>query len=72
MSIEGEGLQDKGMCNIFNKIITQNCPNLKKELPIQVEEFSSTTNSLDQNKTYPWHIIIITKAQRTEKEYWRL
>jgi hypothetical protein len=32
---EGEEVQGKGMQNIFNKIITENFPNLKKELPIQ-------------------------------------
>jgi hypothetical protein len=25
---EGEGVQAKGMCNMFNKIITENFPNL--------------------------------------------
>jgi chromosome segregation ATPase len=33
---EGEEVQAKGMCNIFNKIISENFPNLKKDLPIQV------------------------------------
>jgi hypothetical protein len=33
---EGEEVQAKGICNIFNKIITENCPNLEKVLPIQV------------------------------------
>jgi predicted nucleic acid-binding Zn-ribbon protein len=28
---EGEKMQDKGICNIFNKIITENLPNLKKD-----------------------------------------
>jgi hypothetical protein len=37
MSIEeGEEVQAKGICNMFNKIITENFPNLKKVLPIQV------------------------------------
>jgi hypothetical protein len=31
---EGEEVQAKGMCNIFNKIITENFPNLKKTMPI--------------------------------------
>jgi archaeosine-15-forming tRNA-guanine transglycosylase len=32
---EGEELQAKGMRNIFNKIITENSPNLEKSMPIQ-------------------------------------
>jgi hypothetical protein len=37
MSIEErEELQAKGICNIFNTVITENFPNLKKVLPIWV------------------------------------
>jgi hypothetical protein len=32
---EGEEMPAKGMHNTFNKIVTENCPNLEKELPIQ-------------------------------------
>jgi hypothetical protein len=31
---EGEEVQAKGMCIIFNKIITENFPNLEKTMPI--------------------------------------
>jgi hypothetical protein len=47
---EGEEVQAKGICNIFNKIITE-FPNLEKTLPIQVQEASRTPNRLDQNRT---------------------
>jgi hypothetical protein len=33
---EGEEVQAKGMHNTFNKIITENFPNLEKTMPIQV------------------------------------
>jgi chromosome segregation ATPase len=33
---EGEKVQAKGIHNIFNKIITENVPNLEKARPIQV------------------------------------
>jgi archaeosine-15-forming tRNA-guanine transglycosylase len=33
---EGEEVQAKGICNIFNKIVTENFPNLEKTMPIQV------------------------------------
>jgi hypothetical protein len=47
--------------NIFNKIITENFPNLEKVMPIQAQEASRTPNKLDQNRTSPRHIIIKTK-----------
>jgi hypothetical protein len=64
---EEEEVQVKGMCNILNKIIIVNFQNLKKVLPIQVQECSRTTNRLDQNRTSPQYIII--KIISTEKEY---
>jgi hypothetical protein len=33
---EGEEVQAKRMCNIFNKTITEIFPNLEKIMPIQV------------------------------------
>jgi hypothetical protein len=48
---EGEEVQAKGIHNIFNKMITENFPNLGKVLPIQIQEASRTPNRLDQNKT---------------------
>jgi hypothetical protein len=57
-------VQGKGIHNIFNKIITENFPNLEKTKSIQVQEASRTPNRLDQNKTTPQYIII--KATSTE------
>jgi hypothetical protein len=59
---EGEEVQEKGICNIFNKIITENFPNLEKAMPIQIQEASRTPNRLDQNRTTPQHIIIKTTS----------
>jgi len=50
---EGEEVQAKGIHNIFNKMITENFPNLEKTMPIQVQEASRTPNRLDQNRTTP-------------------
>jgi chromosome segregation ATPase len=50
---EGEEVQTKGISNIFNKIITENFPNLEKTMPIQIQEASRTPNKLDQNRTTP-------------------
>jgi hypothetical protein len=48
---EGEEVQAKGIHNIFNKIITENFPNLEKTMPVQVQVASRTPNKLDQNRT---------------------
>jgi hypothetical protein len=53
MGIEVEEVQAKGINNIFNKIIAENFPNLKKELSIHIQETSRTPNRLDQNRTFP-------------------
>jgi hypothetical protein len=53
MGIEEEEVQAKGIRNIFNKIITENFPNLEKAMPIQVQEASRTPNRLDQTRTTP-------------------
>jgi hypothetical protein len=50
---EGEEVQAKGVHNIFNKIITENFPNLEKTMPIQVQEASRTPNRPDQNRATP-------------------
>jgi hypothetical protein len=59
---EGEEVQTKGICNIFNKIITENSPNLDTTMLIQVQKGSRTPNRLDQNRTTPRHIIIKTTS----------
>jgi hypothetical protein len=65
---EGEEVQTKGICNIFNKIIAENFPNLEKDMPIQVLEAPSTP---DMTKIEPLHDVLSLKqlAQRTRKEY---
>jgi hypothetical protein len=53
MGIKGEKVQAKGMHNIFNKIITENFPNLEKSMPIQVQKVSRTPNRPYQNRITP-------------------
>jgi hypothetical protein len=66
---EGEEVQGKGICNICNKIITENFPNLKKVLLIQVEEASRTPTDLTKIEP-PYGILSLKQqAQRIEKEY---
>jgi hypothetical protein len=64
---EGEEVQEKGMHNIFNKIITENVPILEKSIPTQMQEASRTPNRPDQNRTTPRHIIIKTTSTETRE-----
>jgi hypothetical protein len=59
---EGEEVQVKEICNIFNKILTENFPNLEKDLTIQVQVTARTPNRSDLNKSSPQHIIIKTTS----------
>jgi hypothetical protein len=55
---ENEDSQLKGTANIFNKIIEENIPNLKKEMPINIQEDYRTPNRLEQKRNLSRHIII--------------
>jgi hypothetical protein len=78
MGIKEEGVQEKGIHKIFNKIITENFPNLEKAMPIHIQEASRTPNKLEQNRTTSQQIIIkkmstenrerILKAVREKKQ----
>jgi hypothetical protein len=47
---KSEDSQLKGLVNIFNKIIQENFPNLKKEMPMNRQEAYRTANRLDQKR----------------------
>jgi hypothetical protein len=51
MGIEGERAKAKGIHNVFNKIKTENFPNVEKTMPTQIQEASRTPNRPDQNRT---------------------
>jgi hypothetical protein len=55
-----EDFQFKGPLNIFNKIIEENFPNLKKEMLMNIQEAYRTPNSLDKKRHSSHHIIIKT------------
>ncbi|CRH55777.1 exonuclease III [Chlamydia trachomatis] len=57
---ENEDFQLKGPANIFNKIIEENFPNIKKEIPMNIQEAYRTPNRLDQKRNSSRHIIIRT------------
>ena len=58
---ENEYFQLKGPVNIFNKIIEENFPNQKKEMPMNIQEAYRIPNRLDQKRYSPRHIIIRKK-----------
>ena len=60
IGIDENDFQLKGTANIFNKIIEENFPNLKKEMPMNIQEAYRTPNSLDQKRNSSQHIIIRT------------
>jgi hypothetical protein len=55
---ESKDPQLKGPANIFNKILEENSPNLKKQMKIQ--EVCRTPNRWDQKRNYSCKIIIKT------------
>jgi hypothetical protein len=59
---ENKDSQFKGPTNIFNKIIEENFPNLKKEMPMNLQEAYRTPNRLDQKRNSSRHIIIRTTS----------
>ena len=46
--------------NIFNKIIEENFPNLKKQMPKKIHETYRTPNRLDQKVNFSCHITVKT------------
>jgi hypothetical protein len=58
----------KGKINTFNKLIEENFPNLKTEMPINIQEAYRTLKRLDQKRKSSCHIIIKTShAQSKER-----
>ena len=65
---DNEDFQLKRPVNIFNKIIEENFPNLKKEMSMNIQEAYRTPNTLDQRRNSFCHIIIKTpNAQNKER-----
>ena len=65
---DSKHLHLKGPINIFKKIIEENVHNLKKDVPMNIQETYRTTNRLDQSRHSAHHIIIKTpSAQNKER-----
>jgi hypothetical protein len=66
---EGEEVKTKWISNIFNKIITENFPNVEKLCPFRYKK--APGHKPDLTKKEPPHDILSLKqqAQRIQKEY---
>ena len=49
--------REKGIENVLWKIMAENCPNLKKETDIQVQEAQRVQNKMNPNRPTPRRII---------------
>ena len=65
---ESEDSQFTGPVNIFNKIIEENFPNIKKEMPMNVQVAYRTPNRLDQKRNSSCHIIVKTANAQQQQQ----
>jgi hypothetical protein len=61
---ESKDSQLKGPVNIFNNVVEENFPNLKKGMPMNIQEAYRTPNRLDQKIISSCHIITKCIKQR--------
>jgi hypothetical protein len=66
---EGEEVQEKGICNILNKIITEKFPNLKKTMPFRYRKPPGHQTHLTKIELPHDILSLKQQAQRIEKEY---
>jgi hypothetical protein len=66
---EGVEVQAKGMCNIVNKIITENFPIYRKLCPFGYRKPPGHQTDLTKIELYQGMLSIKQQAQRIEKEY---
>jgi hypothetical protein len=66
---ESEEFQLNGSVNIFNKIIEEHFPNVKKVISMNIQEAYRTPNSFDQKKNSSCYIIIKIPNAKTNTEY---
>ena len=65
---EGTEKQTTGMNNLFNKIISENSPNLKNEMENQVQEAYRTPNTQNYNRPTQIDSHIIMKIPNIQKK----
>ena len=57
MRVPVEG-REKGVENLFEEIITENCPHLGRKTDIQVQESHRVSNNMNPKRSIAQHIII--------------
>ena len=62
------GEQDKGAENLFQGIIDENFPNLRKETDIPVQEAQKAPNKINPKRPTPRHIIIKMSKLKIKRE----
>ena len=56
--------REKGVENVFEEIMAENFPNLKKETNIQIQEAKRVPNKINPRRDMPKHIVIkLTKIK---------
>jgi hypothetical protein len=64
---ESEDSQLTGPVNIFNKIIEENIPNLKKGTPINIQEAYRIPNRFDQKRNPSLHLVVKTPNSQNKE-----
>jgi hypothetical protein len=64
---DSEDSQLKGTVNIFNKIIDENFPNLKKEMPMNIQGAYRTPSRFYQKRNSFCHVIKTPKPLNKER-----
>ena len=64
---EGEE-KEQDIGNLSEKIVKENCPNLVKEVDIQVQEAHRVQNRMDAKRSTPRHIIIKMLKVKVKRE----
>ena len=59
--------RDNGIENVFEDMIAENIPNLKKETDIQAQEVQRVPNKMNSNRPTPRHMIF-KMAKTNDKE----
>ena len=52
IGVDEKDFQLKRPANIFNKIMEENFPNLKNDMPMNIQEAYRTPNRLDQKRNF--------------------
>ena len=61
--------RERQVKNVFDKIMAENFPNLKKETDIQIQETQRVPNKMNLNRPTPRHIIIKMEKLKIKKEF---